>query len=902
MKIVLALVVVSYLAFVTNVVDGGSLRVQDVDDRVSLERPKRFDDESQTNDELGATAKQADSTDSSIPNETDDKINEVEDETRRDKGSKGSKGGKHQHEKQKEHEKHRFNTTTTTPKPATAASTVKPLNTTPKPPSITAPPKPSRPLSDNIPVPPSPPSHPPQPHMHLQPNSYHIFEPNVAPASHHSEFPGENEAQIPSVYRQEHHNSHQQQQQHQEHHHHHHHPMARQEFEETLDDFDNMQLGASYLGPPPTAYAPQPSNAPYAPPSYPKVQCGHNLLISCQPSVNSSPCQSQANSYAAPPPPSYAPKPTYRFADEEQNLERDDTLAEQPQQGFENEEDAMVGRSLALAPPAADVKEGEYFHPKPHHSHHHHSQQHNDQEHHSHPSHHHHHHHHDQKVDVTPHSEHVSPHSGPVSPKPEPKPIVHGEHLKKVDQIHPEHPGKTEKLRYNYSPLDEDEALVGQQMPPFPQVPDTFQGPEQQLGPDARQMQFLPQHMMQPSIPQMRQMRPDFPPQMQTEFPQQTNPMMQPLIPIETHQMSPELHHEFQQPMPPRSNQASIQPDFSEKPQQQPMPPRDEFQQPMPPRNEFQQPMPPRRNQPDFPEQQFDFQQQSMMRPSARRMRQMQPSQFSRYTRQMQRNENQQQPRPMPRSDLQVQPEQNQQMTRPDSQVQPQQDQRQMPRPDFQVQTQQDQRQMPRPDFQVQTQQDQRQMQRPDFQMQPQQDQRQMTRPDLQVQPQQDQRQVQRQDLQVQPQQDQRQMQRPDFQMQPQQDPQMPRPDFLPQQSPEFFQQEPRRLDILPTTTQISQPPQHLIVPLNPNFDPSLHPIPQQQMPSRPLIFSPAPPPQFHLMPPRAFMRQMEEQLRRLRFDEEPLEESLGEPNPMMMNDEMQFSFGVNPMMAREYY
>lgn len=71
----------------------------------------------------------------------------------------------------------------------------------------------------------------------------------------------------------------------------------------TGEQEEEMQLGAAYSPPPPNPE-----------PSYPPVQCPHNLLISCQPSLQQAPC---ASNYPAEPPPSPV-KPAYRFANEDE--------------------------------------------------------------------------------------------------------------------------------------------------------------------------------------------------------------------------------------------------------------------------------------------------------------------------------------------------------------------------------------------------------------------------------------------------------------------------------------------------------------------------------------------------------------------------------------------------------
>lgn len=90
----------------------------------------------------------------------------------------------------------------------------------------------------------------------------------------------------------------------------------------------NSQLGAAYD---PSAY-PAPAHPAPAPAYAPSVPCPKNLLISCQPSVQSAPC----SGYAAPDPyaaaPALPPKPAYRNAneDEEEN-EREEPLVGQAQ-------------------------------------------------------------------------------------------------------------------------------------------------------------------------------------------------------------------------------------------------------------------------------------------------------------------------------------------------------------------------------------------------------------------------------------------------------------------------------------------------------------------------------------------------------------------------------------------
>lgn len=86
-----------------------------------------------------------------------------------------------------------------------------------------------------------------------------------------------------------------------------------------------MQLGGPYS--PPVNYPEPASPEPSYSPSYPPVPCPQKLLISCQPSLQQAPCSSNyaPESYA----PSY-PKPSYRFANEDE-AEEQNTFVGQPQ-------------------------------------------------------------------------------------------------------------------------------------------------------------------------------------------------------------------------------------------------------------------------------------------------------------------------------------------------------------------------------------------------------------------------------------------------------------------------------------------------------------------------------------------------------------------------------------------
>ncbi|XP_055318458.1 mediator of RNA polymerase II transcription subunit 12-like [Sitodiplosis mosellana] len=351
MKITLIFIV---LAYFTQKAHSASLGHETPDEHVPL-LPKILN-------LFGGQARQGDMIDpSAINSETNAETEaEVDDESKSDKQPGKGKPPKVKPPSPPSKGKDPPPSKTTTPPPPPPSKPIKPTTPPPPPPTV-------KPIKPNVFVKPPP---PPSPYGPVAPppgpqHPYHYPYSVVDPASpfaqpqygHHfsappaplpsPEFYGPPAEFAPAQYDTPE-NSYRQS----------HHSKARSQDEHNVQNVQNTQLGAAYA-PSLASYVPQkpayaPSYAPpsYAPPSYSPVQCPQNLLVGCQPSVQSVPC-SAYSPLAAPyvPAPVYPSKPVYRYAAEEEEPQQ------QPQQTF-NEQGTMLG---SQRPSQSDFMEYDYF-------------------------------------------------------------------------------------------------------------------------------------------------------------------------------------------------------------------------------------------------------------------------------------------------------------------------------------------------------------------------------------------------------------------------------------------------------------------------------------------------------------------------------------------------------------